>query len=161
MRIFQQSLGYLNNIGEPMDTFKEFLLIKECEELILNVAWLTDHGPHTQIIDFYTSNGSFNRDGEVYVGRSSLEEMYKKRPASLFTRHVISNIQVKILSENDASATSYATVFRFRSKDGNPPVPPVKTSGPESVSEYHDTLVKEAGIWKISSRILKTMIQAV
>jgi hypothetical protein len=142
-----------------MDALREMLLAKECEHLILEIAWLTDHGPHNQIVDLYTLNGSFSRDGEVYTGRNSLVEMYKKRPASLFTRHVLSNIQIKITSETDAIATSYATVFRYRSDDGSPPIPPVNSSSPESVSEYHDTFVKEAGVWKISSRVLKTMIQ--
>jgi hypothetical protein len=142
-----------------MDALREMLLAKECESLILEVAWLTDHGPHNQIVDLYTLNGSFSRDGEVYVGSASLAEMYKKRPASLFTRHILSNIQVKMMSETDAIATSYATVFRYRSDDGSPPIPPVNCSSPESVSEYHDTFIKEAGVWKISSRVLKTMIQ--
>ena len=143
-----------------MDVLKEMLLAKECEGLILQVAWLTDHGPHNQIVDLYTLNGSFSRDGEVYAGRAALAEMYKKRPASLFTRHILSNIQIKIISETDAISTSYATVFRYRSDDGSPPIPPVNSSSPESVSEYHDTFIKEAGVWKISSRILNTMIQA-
>jgi len=143
-----------------MDVLKEMLLAKECEGLILQVAWLTDHGPHNQIVDLYTLNGSFSRDGEVYAGRAALTEMYKKRPASLFTRHILSNIQIKIISETDAISTSYATVFRYRSDDGSPPIPPVNSSSPESVSEYHDTFIKEAGVWKIASRILNTMIQA-
>jgi hypothetical protein len=143
-----------------MDVLKEMVLAKECEGLILQVAWLTDHGPHNQIVDLYTLNGSFSRDGEVYAGRAALAEMYKKRPASLFTRHILSNIQIKIISETDAISTSYATVFRYRSDDGSPPIPPVNSSSPESVSEYHDTFIKEAGVWKISSRILNTMIQA-
>jgi len=143
-----------------MDVLKEMVLAKECEGLILQVAWLTDHGPHNQIVDLYTLNGSFSRDGEVYAGRAALAEMYKKRPASLFTRHILSNIQIKIISETDAISTSYATVFRYRSDDGSPPIPPVNSSSPESVSEYHDTFIKEAGVWKIASRILNTMIQA-
>jgi len=142
-----------------MDVLKEILLVKECNDLILELAWLTDHGPHSQIVDLYTSSGSFSRDGELTVGRAALEDMYKKRPASLFTRHVLSNIRVKILSETEASATSYATVFRYRSEDGSSPTPPVNISGPESVSEYHDTFIKESGAWKISYRVLKTMIQ--
>ena len=143
-----------------MDVLKEMLLAKECEGLILQVAWLTDHGPHNQIVDLYTLNGSFSRDGEVYAGRAALAEMYKKRPASLFTRHILSNIQIKIISETDAISTSYATVFRYRSDDGSPPIPPVNSSSPESVSEYHDTFIKEAGVRKSASRILNTMIQA-
>ena len=143
-----------------MDAIKKIILTKECEDLILEVAWLTDHGPQMNIPNLFASNGTFSRDGEVFMGTTSLEDMYKKRPASLFTRHVISNIRVKILSETDATVTSYATVFRHRSADGSVSVPPVVSSGPESISEYHDVLTKESGGWKIQSRELKTMIQS-
>lgn len=143
-----------------MDAIKKLILTKECEDLILEVAWLTDHGPQINIADLFSSNGTFSRDGEVFVGTSSLVDTYKKRPVGLFTRHVMSNIGVKILSEIDAVATSYATVFRYRSADGGISVPPVISSGPESVLEYHDVLTKESGSWKIQSRELKTMINS-
>ena len=142
-----------------MDAHKEMLLAKECEDLIQDIAWLTDHGPHSQIVDLYTSSGSFSKDGEVTAGRASLEEMYKKRPASLYTRHLLSNIRVKILSETDAIATSYATVFRYHSDDGSVSISPLKISSPEIIAEYYDTFIRESGAWKISSRVLKTMIQ--
>jgi hypothetical protein len=142
-----------------MDSNKEILIARECEKLILDIAWLTDHGPHSQIADLYTTSGSFDKDGEVTTGKAALEEMYKKRPASLFTRHVLSNIRIKVLSETEALATSYGTVFRYRSNDNSAPIPPVKISGPEIVSEYRDTFIRESGVMKISSRILKTMIQ--
>jgi SnoaL-like domain len=144
-----------------MTSLQEMQNIKECENVILEIAWLTDHGPHLQIVDHFTIDGSFSRDGEIHVGKAALEDMYKKRPASLFTRHILSNIRVKMLSDTEAVATSYAMVFRFRSAEGGAPVPPVDLTKPESLSEYHDTFQNEGGAWKISSRLLKTMINVV
>lgn len=143
-----------------MDDLKEMQIARECENLILDIAWLTDHGPHSQIPDLYATSGSFDKDGEVTIGKVALEEMYKKRPASLFTRHILSNIRVKVLSETEAIATSYGTVFRYRSSDNLAQTPPVKISSPEIIAEYKDRFIRESGVWKISSRILKTMIQA-
>jgi len=144
-----------------MTSQQEMQNVKECENVILDVAWLTDHGPHLQIVDHFTPDGSFSRDGEVHVGKAALEEMYKKRPQSLFTRHILSNLRVKILSDTQAVAISYATVFRFRNSSGSPPIQPVDLSKPESISEYYDTFQKVSGTWKISARLLKTMINIV
>jgi hypothetical protein len=143
-----------------MDANKEMLIARTCENLILDIAWLTDHGPHSQIANLYARSGSFDKDGEVITGKAALEEMYKKRPASLFTRHVMSNIRVTVLSETEALATSYGTVFRYRSNDNAAPIPPVIISGPEIIAEYRDTFIKESEVWKISYRSLKTIIQS-
>jgi len=143
-----------------MDNVQELLKKNLIEKQLLQVAWLTDHGPHLAIVECYTQKGSFDRDGDLTKGHEALIAMYQKRPASLLTRHVISNIAISFQSPTQASSVSYASVYRFRSNDGTRPILPVPTSGPESISEYHDQWIFESDTWKLQARVLRTILQA-
>lgn len=132
---------------------------RECERVFLEIARLTDLGPHHAIADFFTEDGELDRDGTVSRGRAALLDLYAKRPASLLTRHLISNVMVSPLSSGQAVCHAYATVYRFRASDGTSPVTPVICQGPESIAEYEDQMIKSDDGWKISRRILKTVIQ--
>lgn len=141
-----------------MDDTTRAQVAQVCERLLMQLAHLTDHGPHEAIADVFTEDGEFDRDGTVVRGRPALRDMYAKRPASLMTRHMVSNVMVTVLSEDEAICQAYATVYRFRSPDGAKPAPPVVCDGPESVAEYQDRLVKTADGWKVKQRILRTVI---
>ena len=132
---------------------------RECEHVFLQIARLTDHGPHDAIAQFFTDGGEFDRDGTVVRGRAALLDLYAKRPASLMTCHLVSNIMVRLLSDDHATCHAYATVFRFRSADGSKPAPPVSCDGPECVTEYEDQMVRTDSGWKVSKRVMKTIIQ--
>lgn len=141
-----------------MDDTKRAHIAQACERLLLQLAHLTDHGPHEAIAEIFTDDGEFDRDGTVVRGRQALRDMYAKRPASLMTRHMVSNVIVTVLSEDEAACQAYATVYRFRAPDGATAVPPVVCGGPESVAEYQDRLIKTADGWKVKQRVLRTVI---
>lgn len=132
---------------------------RACEALILQIAWTTDHGPHADIPGLFTEDGEMVRDGSPTRGRAALVEMYAKRPSSLFTRHVLSNVMVRVVSPQEASATSYATVYRHRSSDGSAPTRPVSCAAPEAVVENHDRFVLTKEGWRLARRELRTVIQ--
>lgn len=132
---------------------------RECERAFLQIARFTDQGPHHAIAQFFTEDGEFDRDGTVLRGRAALLDLYAKRPASLMTRHLVSNVIVSPLSNEQAVCHAYATIYRFRTADGSSPVPPVTCEGPESIAEYEDQMVKTDDGWKVSRRVMKTIIQ--
>jgi hypothetical protein len=142
-----------------MDKSKIELIRSECEQLFLNIGWLTDHGPQQDIAQLFTEDGEFDRDGTLVKGRGELLDLYTKRPISLMTRHLVSNLRVFPLSEEHATCTAYATVYRYRNPDASKPVLPVSCEGPESVTEYEDQMVKTADGWKVSRRVIKAVIQ--
>lgn len=142
-----------------MDKSNIELIRRECEQLFLSIAWLTDHGPQQDIALLFTQDGEFDRDGTLVKGRGELLELYAKRPISLMTRHLVSNLSVIPLSDEHATCNAYATVYRYRSPDASKPVLPVNCDGPESVTEYEDQMVKTADGWKVSRRVMKSVIQ--
>jgi hypothetical protein len=141
-----------------MDDWTRASAERACERLILHLAHLTDHGPHAEIAQLFTADGEFDRDGTVLHGREALRAFYAKRPASLLTRHVVSNITVDVHDEHHATSRAYGTVFRCRSQDANAPVLPAGCDGPESMGEYHDHLVHTPEGWRLKRRVLRTVI---
>ncbi len=132
---------------------------RECERVFMEIAWLTDHGPQHAIAQIFADDGELDRDGTVLRGRAALLDLYAKRPASLMTRHLVSNVIVSLLSNERAVCQAYATVYRFRTADGSIPVPPVTCDGPESIVEYEDQMVRTNEGWKVGRRVMKTVIQ--
>jgi SnoaL-like domain len=131
---------------------------RACRDLLLKLAWLTDHGPHHEIPTLFSEDGELIRDGKPTRGRDALREMYAKRPPELMTRHLISNLVIEPLSDSLAVARSSATVYRVRSPGGTKPVPPMTCGGPESILDYDDRLERLPEGWRLSRRVLSTVI---
>ncbi len=129
-----------------------------CEQVFLQVAHLTDHGPQQEIADLFEEDAQLDREGTLIRGRADLKAFYAKRPPQLMTRHLVSNLMVQPLSATEAVCTAYATVYRFRSAEGTPPEPPVTCAGPESIVAYRDHLVLGAQGWRIRHRSMRTVI---
>ena len=142
-----------------MDKSKIELIRRECEQLFFNIAWLTDHGPHQDIAMLFTEDGEFDRDGVLIKGRGELIDLYAKRPISLMTRHLVSNLNVIPLSDEQATCRAYVTIYRYKSPESSKPSLPLKCNGPEVVNEYEDQMVKTSDGWKVSRRVMKMMIQ--
>jgi hypothetical protein len=129
-----------------------------CEQVFLQVAHLTDHGPQQEIADLFEEEGQLDREGTLISGRADLRASYAKRPPELMTRHLVSNFVTRPMSATEAICTAYATVYRFRSAQGTRPEPPVTCAGPESIVEYVDHYVRGAQGWRIRRRTMRTVI---
>ena len=132
---------------------------RACERVFLQIAHLTDHGPHSAIPELFTQDAEMDRDGTLVFGRAALQELYGKRPANLFTRHLVANLLVTPTAEGGAVCQATAAVYRHRGADAGPTPLPVTCSGPEAIVEYEDHLVRTDEGWKVSRRIMKTVIQ--
>jgi hypothetical protein len=129
-----------------------------CEQVFLQVAHLTDHGPQQDIADLFEEDGQLDREGTLICGRADLKASYAKRPPELMTRHLVSNFVARPLSATETMCTAYATVYRFRGAPGTRPEPPVTCAGPESIVEYSDHFVLTAQGWRIRRRTMRTVI---
>lgn len=135
-------------------------IVRECERVFLQIARLTDHGPHDAIAQHFTEDAQMDRDGTPVRGRAALQALYAKRPANLMTRHLVSSMLVTPVSAREAVCRAIATVYRHRGPDAaTPPAVPVTCAGPESIVEYEDRLVRTDDGWKVSSRVMKTVIK--
>ncbi len=97
----------------------------EIEQILFRWAWLVDHGPHDQIASLFTDNGTFDMPGTLWKGREELQIGFSRRSATRTSRHVISNIRVRMEGVARALVTGLQTVYRH---DGPPPHPSLAVS---------------------------------
>ena len=60
--------------------------------------------------------------GKPMEGRTAIEESLSRRPDELRSRHVISNVFIDVLSENEARGISYLTLYGFSSENWKRPI---------------------------------------
>ena len=74
----------------------------------------------------------------------------KDRPRDLIVRHVISNVLIEVIDEDNATGVTYLTVYRHR---GPPPQHgPARLAGVHMVGVSYNRLVRESGAWKIGEK---------
>ncbi len=130
---------------------------RACAALVLRLAWLADHDEAPLAIGLFSADATMDRDGERHAGIDAIARLLRSRPPNRLTRHVLSNLEIEVLSPTRARGRCYVTVYRHRT-DGRPPQPPAPMAGPETLGEYHDEFVLEAGRWKFASRVVRTVL---
>lgn len=124
----------------------------DCTKLINRYTLLNDAADWDAVADLYTQDGQMARPSapdQPIVGRSAIVAAFKSRPARA-ARHVVSNIVVDVLSENEAIAQSVIVLYQgIASEHGGLP-----TRDPKSplVGTYTDRLRRTDDGWKFSER---------
>lgn len=123
---------------------------RDCEALVHAFCTFIDHGEALKVVGLFTEDGVFDRKGAALRGHAALAEAMSKRPASVVTRHVCSNIVLRAESPDRIVGT---TVFLFFRRDGaadstdNSPAASL-----EAVGDYEDVFVRTPAGWRIASR---------
>ena len=95
-------------------------------------------------------NGVWKRPGGDAIGPSGLLAAMKDRRRDLIVRHVISNVAIEVIDEDNATGITYLTVYRHR---GPPPDRgPAPLAGAHMVGVSYNRLVREPGGWRIGEK---------
>lgn len=125
-----------------------------CEQLIRRFALCNDAGDHAALARMFVCDGSFARptapDAPVY-GRDAIEAMFRDRPRR-FTRHLMLNTVVDVLSPSQARATSYVALYVADAGSEDTGAPPYPCTGPQLLGGFDDDLVLVDGDWRFQSR---------
>lgn len=125
------------------------LIEHECGKLPLLFAKYADNGDHAALADLFTVDCELARPFQPdhpYHGRDAVQAIFRDRPPIL-VRHIVTNVLVEVLSENEARGTNYLTMLS--SHEGTTPPQP---SGAIYVGGFEDHYVKTEGTWKFMSR---------
>lgn len=109
------------------------------ERQIRRFAMLNDAHDHDGLVAMFTDDGSFARPsdpGTPITGKDALWAFFRDRPKRT-TRHVMTNILVEILSENEVRAHSYVLLYMAEKV---------------MVGDFHDRLVLHDGCWLFAER---------
>ena len=88
---------------------------------------------------------------QVVHGREAIRASLLTRPKSLITRHLATNVMVKVESRDKASGISYLTMIA--TTPGAEAKPPFHSNGPIYFGEFKDRFIREHGVWKFEERL--------
>jgi len=114
-----------------------------------------DSRDYEQVVSCFAPDGIWWRRGQAVKGLSAIQEALRSRPENFHTCHIVSNVRVLSLSEDEGAVRFYMTGHPFHGdieKGVYEPIPE-----PHIIALYEDKMKKVNGVWKISEKkILRT-----
>lgn len=141
-----------------MDELSRLAAFEDCRTLIARF-WnsIDDRDFDTMIAQFAPGGVWIRRGVELAAPDEVLRSMTVERSATLVTRHVVSNLDLRLAGDDAIDATSVVTVYRH--DGGTLPDGPAPLAPPAAVIVVDDRLVRTAEGWGIarkSSRFIFT-----
>ncbi len=100
-----------------------------CEWLAAAVYSLMDQGLYEECAALFADDGIWVR-GEEVKGPAAIVEALSRRPAEQITRHLVTNVLVRVTSDTEATGTAVFFPFRGpRRADGTAPSPAAVSCG--------------------------------
>ena len=131
----------------------------DCQEFIARFYHYLDGREYEPLSVLFAPEGLWSRQGKQLHGPVAVLEELRRRPATMVTRHVVSNLIVDIQDTQHVHVQCYVTLYY--SDTGAPPQSPVRMTGPACVFTYHDELVATEGTWRITRKWSSTDFSAV
>jgi hypothetical protein len=128
---------------------KRLRIEAECAKLPLLFARYADNGDHAALAALFTEDCTFARPFQPdfpFFGRDRVQAIFRDRPPIL-VRHVVSNVLVEVISENEARGTNYLAMLSSHAST----MPPQEAGG-LYVGGFEDHYVKTVDGWKFMSR---------
>jgi hypothetical protein len=141
-------------------TDTETLLIERaCEKLVIDSATFNDHKNWSALAGLYATDGSVERpNGEVSVGRETIEATYAAGQANRLTRHILANLRVHVDAADAAHATTLAIIYFCDANDTPNGHMGIKANAGHLIGEFEDTFVLTDDGWRISTRIARMIM---
>jgi hypothetical protein len=122
----------------------------QCSKLCHAFANFGDVNDFVSLANLFTEDGSMSRPSVPDVdikGRQMIIDAFGKRPA-LVIRHIVTNVQIEVLSETEAHG--FSLVLWLSAPQSDTPRPLL--AGAMQVGEFRDVYVKTSEGWKIKAR---------
>ena len=130
----------------------------QCSKLCYAFANHGDVNDFESLARLFTEDGSMSRPSVPDIditGRQAIIDAFGKRPA-LVIRHVVTNVQIEVLSETEARG--FSLVLWMSAPASNEALPLL--AGPMQVGEFRDVYVKTADGWKFRERKGRLMLKS-
>jgi SnoaL-like domain len=138
-----------------MDDQTRRIIEDECTKLSIAYARHVDFKEYDRFVLLFSEEGELNVTGKTVRGRENLTRAMAARPENLHSRHVLTNIYIRVINEDQAVGISYLTLYRhigegLKGNDSGPRI----ISGPAAIGHYEDRFVRTREGWRFASRVL-------
>jgi hypothetical protein len=133
-----------------MDALARLLIERECQRLVLQFAKFNDDLDHEALAALFVEDSDFARplDPDLpYFGKDRIHAIFRDRKPRL-TRHVMTNILIDVLSEDEARGSSYVTMTSSPTPDEKWP----REGEGIFIGTFDDVFVRTDDGWKFKSR---------
>jgi hypothetical protein len=133
-----------------MDDNQRLLIERACERLVLQFAQYNDYKDHDALEALFTEDCEFARPLDPthpYYGRAAVAGIFRNRKP-IMTQHVMTNILIEVVSEDEARGRSYVTMVSNPDPDRGTP----KEGGGIFFGAFDDVFVRTTDGWKFKSR---------
>ncbi|WP_374572197.1 nuclear transport factor 2 family protein [Phenylobacterium sp.] len=104
-----------------------------------------DRNDYGGLLRLVTTDCRWNRGGRWREGGADIEAALLERPAGLFVRHLITNLEAELREDGSAVCSYYLSAFSSRAaKDGPPPYP---AAAPVLMADYRAVCVRTETGW--------------
>lgn len=124
-----------------------------CESLCRAYGPHADAGDADALANLYTSDGVFDRLGQLIVGHDAIRNVIADRPPGVWTRHACSNIRIEVGADG-RSATGRVDLQMQRGREGVAEVEHIR-------AEYLDRFVLTEQGWRFSLRKVALVAEAI
>lgn len=122
----------------------------EAGALVSRLFHCLDRREYPEAAELFATDGFWLRAGEKLVGPSAVAAALRRRPESLATCHLVSNLVADVDPGTGIRAFYYITVFEDPSAEAGKPA---LLGPPSAIFRSSDTLVESAGRWRFASRV--------
>lgn len=123
---------------------------RACEELIVRYTHIADFGPGGEMVELFTEDGVWTSKETTYDGRNEINRFFSGRDSDQGkSRHVCTNVHVRVTSETTAEGLSYFTIYYY--PEHKPQVPDLERQ-PALLGEYRDEFRLTDDGWKFARR---------
>jgi len=130
----------------------EFLIQRECETLSIAYARYVDFRRYDDFVELFTDDAHLDAGGPI-DGKENIRRAMARRPDTLRSLHVLSNIYIDVLDADTATGISYLSLYRHTGPESvlNDPI---EFSTPAAVGYYTDAFKRTPKGFRIASRVL-------
>ena len=129
-----------------MEREKERGIEWDCAQVVTRFYNSLDAGRYDELVDLFAEDGTWKRQGEVLEGRDAIMAAMQDREEGMVIRHCVTNLDIRVLDEDNAESAEYVTIYRHISEeklDG-----PAPLEGPGVIFLYREKLVRTDNGWK-------------
>jgi hypothetical protein len=122
----------------------------DCAQVVTRFYNALDASRYDDLVDQFAPDGIWKRQGEELAGRDVILAAMQARSDTQVIRHVVTNIEINVVDEDNASSAEYVTIYRHDS--GEKLDGPAPLDGPGVIFLYQDKLIRTGDGWKIADK---------